>query len=138
MFIKAKSKLQQLKIIKIGDIKIQATASYNTNKFKLPGKVFHPKKDNKCGFIVTIDGKNIYHAGDTDIIPEMKEFPEIHIAFLPISVIYVMTPKEAAEVVDIIQPMISIPMHYGKIVGTIEDAKLFRDLIGEKSKVEII
>jgi len=74
--------------------------------------------------------------GDTDKIPEMKDFKNIDIALLPVSGIYVMTAEEAAEAALIINPKIAIPMHYSSIVGSEEDAKRFADLL--KGKIEVV
>jgi len=107
--------------IKIGDVDIEAVPAYNTNK------KFHTKESMKNGYIVTIDGVRIYHAGDTDFIPEMKDI-KCDIALLPVSGKYVMTAEEAVEAAKAIKPKIAIPMHYGSgVVGTVEDAKKFSD-----------
>lgn len=112
-------------------VKIKTIPAYNTNK------PFHPKKDNKLGFVVEIEGTKIYHAGDTDLIPEMKDLkPDI--ALLPVSGTYVMTAEEAAEAVKLIKPKIAIPMHYGSIVGSQEDAKKFEELAEEFCQVKIL
>jgi L-ascorbate metabolism protein UlaG (beta-lactamase superfamily) len=117
--------------IEISGIKINAVASYNTNKS------FHPKTSGKLGFIVTVEGARIYHAGDTDFIPEMKEM-SCDIALLPVSGTYVMTASEAAQAALALKPMIAIPMHYGDIVGDVSDAKKFQDLLKEKIEVHIL
>jgi L-ascorbate metabolism protein UlaG (beta-lactamase superfamily) len=100
---------------------VEAIRAYNTNKR------FHPKEDNKIGFVITVDGRRIYHSGDTDIIPEMSGLnPDI--ALLPVSGTYVMTADEAARATDeFIKPKkFAIPMHYGSIVGSDEDANKFK------------
>lgn len=130
--------IQQLKNLQIGylrgikpgeklsvkDVLIEAVPAYNTNK------KFHPKEDEKIGFIFTLNGQRIYHAGDTDIIPEMQSY-DPDIAFIPVSGTYVMTAEEAAKAAnELIKPKkLTIPMHYGAIVGTQNDAKKFRDLV---------
>ena len=76
-------------------ISIKTIPAYNVNKFSSPGVAFHPKESGYVGFIITVKGQRIYHAGDTDFIPEMKGLgPDI--ALLPVSGIYVMTAEEAA------------------------------------------
>ena len=105
-------------------VTIEAIRAYNINK------KFHPKMDNKIGFVITIDSHRIYHAGDTDIIPEMEGLnPDV--AMLPVSGTYVMTADEAAKATnEIIKPSkIVIPMHYGTIVGSKEDADKFKALV---------
>jgi L-ascorbate metabolism protein UlaG (beta-lactamase superfamily) len=103
---------------------VEAIRAYNTNK------KFHPKEDNKIGFVITVDGHRIYHSGDTDIIPEMSGLnPDI--VLLPVSGTYVMTADEAARATDeFIKPRkFAIPMHYGSIVGSEEDANKFKTAV---------
>ncbi|MBU0637058.1 MBL fold metallo-hydrolase [Patescibacteria group bacterium] len=99
---------------------LEVVPAYNTNK------TFHPKENLWVGFVLTIDGKRIYHAGDTDLIPEMKELQNIDVALLPVSGTYVMTSMEAAEACKLINPRLAIPMHYGSIIGTNGDAETFK------------
>ena len=126
-------KVKEVKAVKpgdkvaLGDIAIEAVPAYNLNKFREPGKPFHPKEDGKVGFILLTKGVRIYHAGDTDPIPEMKGF-RTDIAFLPVSGTYVMTPEEAADAARMIKPKLAIPMHYGTIVGSENDAERFKQL----------
>ena len=111
----------------VGSVTVEAVPAYNTNKFREPGKLFHPREDGKLGFIVTVKGVRIYHAADTDHITEMKSMtPDI--ALLPVSGTYVMTAKEAAEAAASIKPKLAIPMHYASIVGSVKDAEEFKKL----------
>lgn len=117
--------------VQVEGIGIEAVPAYNTNKINpSTNKPFHPKEDGKVGYIVNINGVRIYHAGDTDAIEEMKSI-ETDIALLPVSGTYVMTAEEAAEAVKMIKPKLAIPMHYGAIVGSIEDANKFKELVSE-------
>ncbi len=104
----------------IENIEVEAVSAYNTDKN------FHPKADNKIGFIININNLKIYHTGDTDIIPEMEGI-DPDIAFVPVSGTYVMSAEEAAKAVnELIKPRkIAIPMHYDSIVGSINDAETF-------------
>ena len=110
---------------------VKAVTSYNVNKS------FHTRDSKKLGFIISIDGSSLYHAGDTDKIPEMKEH-RCDIAILPVSGTYVMTSEEASQAALAIKPKIAVPMHYGDIVGSIEDAKNFKDLLKGKVEVRIL
>jgi len=107
---------------------IEAVPAYNTNKD------FHPKANGWLGFIIEIDGIRIYHAGDSDYIPEMKDL-DVDIALLPVSGTYVMDADEAVEAALAIDPKLAIPMHYGTIVGDQSDATLFRDKLAGKIEV---
>jgi L-ascorbate metabolism protein UlaG (beta-lactamase superfamily) len=109
-------------------VDIEAVPSYNTNK------QFHPKFNSWVGYIFTVEGKRIYLAGDTDRIPEMKNF-RCDIALLPVSGTYVMTAEEAAMAAEDIKPEVAVPMHYASIVGTEEDAEKFKKLYKGKTHV---
>jgi len=122
--------------VSVDKVEIEAVPAYNVNKFREPGKPFHPKEDKKLGFIITMDGTRVYFAGDTDFIPEMKSI-QCDIALLPVSGTYVMTAEEAAEAAKAIKPKIAVPMHYAAIVGSDADAQRFKSLV-KNCQVEII
>lgn len=110
--------------VTVQGISVEATAAYNTNK------QFHPKADNKVGFVITLNNLRIYHTGDTDDIPEFsKVSPDV--ALVPVSGTYVMTAEEAARAVnEKIKPKkLAIPMHYASIVGSEKDAEKFKQLV---------
>ncbi len=68
-----------------------------------------------CGVIVEVEGKNIYHAGDTGLIADMEllgRYEEIFIALLPIGGNFTMDVKDAAIAAELINPETAIPMHY--------------------------
>jgi len=121
---------------KAGEVKIEAVPAYNTNKFREPGKAFHPKGEKRVGFVFTMDGTTVYFAADTDFIPEMKSI-RCDIALLPVSGTYVMTAEEAAEAAATLNPKIAVPMHYGAIVGSDADARKFKSLV-KNCQVEIV
>ncbi|WP_202319579.1 MBL fold metallo-hydrolase [Archaeoglobus neptunius] len=98
-------------------VKIRAVPAYNIDK------PFH--KGNSVGYIINIDGVSIYHAGDTDRIPEMKEI-EVDIALLPVGGTYTMNLEEAIEATRDIGAKHYIPMHYGAIPQTEADPEEFR------------
>ncbi|HUZ47479.1 MAG TPA: MBL fold metallo-hydrolase [Terriglobia bacterium] len=112
----------------VGKVVVQTVPAYNVNKFREPGKPFHPKELKGVGFVLEMDGTRVYFAGDTDFIPEMKSI-HCDIALLPVSGTYVMTAEEAAEAARALNPKIAVPMHYGAIVGSDEDAQKFKALV---------
>jgi L-ascorbate metabolism protein UlaG (beta-lactamase superfamily) len=114
-FVKAGDK------ITIDDLVIEAIPAYNVNKR------FHPKEAGGVGYLLSVDGSRIYHAGDTDPIPEMEGL-DVDIALLPVSGVYVATAEEAVEAATTIGPKLVIPMHYGSIVGSRADAERFKEL----------
>lgn len=105
-----------VKIIKVGEtvdfgnIKVKAVEAYNVKRFRSPGNPFHPK-DFGVGYLIDVEGKTIYHAGDTDFIPEMRKLGHIDVALVPSGGTYTMDNPEAAEAAIAINPKIVIPMH---------------------------
>ena len=120
-----------------GEVNIRTVPAYNLNKFRSPGLAFHPREDQKLGYIFKFGGKTFYLMGDTDNILELKDIKDIDIAFVPVSGTYVMTPEEASQAVAVFKPKIAIPMHYGSVVGTKQDAEKFKSLV-KTSRVEIL
>lgn len=110
----------------VGDVVIETVPAYNINKFREPGIVFHPREAGLVGFILTVDERRIYHAGDSDLIPEMAGIV-CDIALLPVSGTYVMTAAEAAEAAKLIRPKLAIPMHIGRGIGSEADARHFAE-----------
>ncbi|MCF8032789.1 MAG: MBL fold metallo-hydrolase [Desulfarculaceae bacterium] len=117
--------------VKLGKIKVNTVPAYNLDK------EFHPRANEWLGFILTVDGVSIYHAGDTDYIPEMDHL-RVDVALLPVSGTYVMTSEEAVRAAQAIGPKVAIPMHYGAIVGDDNDAKKFAQALEGMVEVRIL
>lgn len=100
----------------IKSFKFSTIPAYNNHAEKL---TFHPKGNNWVGYIFNLNGKKVYHAGDTDFIDEMKDLASLHldIVMLPIGGTYTMDVKEAAKAANAICAKITIPMHYKNLVG---------------------
>ena len=94
-----------------GGISIEAVPMYNLERGPAAGQLYHDKGRGN-GYIVTLGGKRIYMAGDTECTPEMKALKNIDVAFLPMNLPYTMTPAEAAECVKAFKPKIVYPYHY--------------------------
>jgi L-ascorbate metabolism protein UlaG (beta-lactamase superfamily) len=120
----------------VDGVEIEAVPAYNINKFREPGKAFHPKGEARVGFVIRLDGTTVYFAADTDFIPEMRSI-KCDIALLPVSGTYVMTAEEAAKAAVALNPKIAVPMHYGAIVGSEDDARKFKSLV-KNCQVEIV
>ena len=118
-------------------VSIETVPAYNLNKFREPGRVFHPKPEGRVGYVVTLDGARFYHAGDSDATPEMMAL-DVDVAFLPVSGTYVMTAEEAAEAARAMKVKVAVPMHFASIVGSRQDAERFRELVGSSRSVEIL
>lgn len=125
--------------ISVQGVKVQAVPAYNNS-----GE-FHPKSEEWSGYVLKFDKVIIYHAGDSDLIPEMQKLSGYgkkdneFVALLPIGGKYTMNFEEAAAAASMIKPTIAIPMHYGGIVGSKEDAEKFVALCSERGiKAEIL
>lgn len=105
--------------VAVGNIKIEAVPAYNLDKD------FHPKKNNWVGYIITVDGVRVYHAGDSDAIPEMVNI-NTDVALLPVGGTYTMTVDQAVGAVNKMKPKVAIPMHCGDIVGSFTDRNAFQ------------
>ena len=108
-------------------IKFETIPAYNTNK------TFHPKENDWVGYIITLDGIRYYIAGDTDITEENRKV-KCDVAFVPVGGTYTMDFKEAAQLINEIQPKIAVPIHYGSVVGTKQDAIDFIKLLHSSIK----
>ena len=97
-------------------------------------KAFHPKSAGWVGYILRIDGKRIYIAGDTDATKEAKDV-KCDITLVPIGGTYTMDARKAAELVNTIRPDVAIPTHYGSIVGKPSDGEVFAQNVKEPIKV---
>ncbi|EEB72966.1 metal-dependent hydrolase [Thermococcus sp. AM4] len=97
---------------------------------------------NPCGYIVKLDGKTIYHAGDTFVFLDMGLFSELYgpidLALLPIGGHFTMGPKEAAKAVELLKPKKVVPMHYNTWPPISADPEEFKKLVGDKAEVVIL
>ena len=91
------------------------------------------------GFLLHLDGKRIYHAGDTALLMDMQLLRgKVDVAILPIGDNFTMGPEDAAEAVGFIDPEVVIPMHYNTWPLIEQDPERFRDLVGDRAKVEVM
>jgi L-ascorbate metabolism protein UlaG (beta-lactamase superfamily) len=97
----------------VGEIEIEAVPAYNLINKRPDGKAFHPRGEGN-GYILTIGGKKIYIAGDTENTPEMKALKNIDVAFLPMNLPYTMTPEMVADAAMAFHPGILYPYHTGE------------------------
>lgn len=69
---------------------------------------------NPCGFLITVEGKKIYHAGDTGLIADMMLLKDenVDLALLPIGGNFTMDIDDALRAVEMIRPKKVVPMHY--------------------------
>ncbi|MHA2229912.1 MAG: MBL fold metallo-hydrolase [Candidatus Thorarchaeota archaeon] len=124
-----------INIVRTKDTKVvapekEAVHAYNVKRFRSPGNPYHPKGYG-VGYVLTVENKTIYFAGDTDVIPEMEELGQVDVALLPCGDTYTMDNADAGEAIKIINPKTVIPMHtwdksvdeFKKIVESETDTK---------------
>lgn len=117
----------------LGDVKISVLPAYNVDKH------FHPKDELWVGYLIKMHDVLVYHAGDTDFIPEMqkltgyKQQGKKFVALLPIGGRFTMNVEEAVEAAKSIKPDVVVPMHYGSIEGTAESPEEFVELCKEEN-----
>lgn len=115
-----------------GGVKVRAVKAYNVKRVRPNGEPFHPEGFG-VGYIITIDGKRIYHAGDTDLIPQMEVLGEIDVALLPSGDTYTMDIEEASEAAILINPKVAIPMHLKDA-----DPHVFKNNVESRSSTKAI
>ena len=114
--------------VKLSGLNISTVPAYNISA------PFHPRNNNWVGYVIEWKGLKIYHGGDTDAIPEMKDIkPDI--AMIPIGGKYTMDMADASKAAKWFENCVIIPMHYGKVVGTPEDGIKFKNEVGPQVKV---
>lgn len=113
----AADKIENPTVINNGETKtvvgvsIEAVPMYNLQRGPAPGQLFHTKGRGN-GYVLTLGGKRVYIAGDTECMPEMRALKNIDIAFVPMNLPYTMPPAEAAECVKAFKPKVVYPYHY--------------------------
>jgi L-ascorbate metabolism protein UlaG (beta-lactamase superfamily) len=95
--------------------KFRTVPAYNVKPDRLQ---YHPKSNSWVGYIFSLNNQTIYHAGDTDFIPEMKQLGKINVAMLPIGGTYTMDADEAIVAANTIAADITVPMHYRRLLGS--------------------
>ena len=113
----------------LDELEFETVPAYNSLK------PFHPKGAGWVGYILHVDGKRIYVAGDTDATKEAKAV-KCDIAMVPIGGTYTMDAKKAAELVNELRPEIAIPTHYGELVGKPSDGEVFAENV--KAPVRVV
>lgn len=121
--------------VDVGGVKGQAVPAYNIADDRLDK---HPKSNGWVGYVLTLGDLTIYHAGDTDHLPELERIAT-RIAFLPIGGTFTMDTREAAGLARAMLPQIAVPMHYGFVEGCggPDAAETFREL-ADPVRVEIL
>ena len=115
----------------IARLMVEAYPAYNLSK------PFHIRRNGWLGYLVTLDAEKYYVAGDTDAVPEISDI-KCDAAFLPIGGTYTMDAQEAARLTMRMRPKVVIPTHYGSVVGSPVDGDLFRRLLPQDIRCELL
>jgi len=112
----SKSKLPHAHSLKNGEktsiqgLEIEAVPAYNLTGMRAEGVPYHPRGSGN-GYVITFSDVRVYVAGDTEMIPEMRDLKEIDVAFLPLMRPYTMSPEMAAEAARAFRPKILYLYH---------------------------
>jgi L-ascorbate metabolism protein UlaG (beta-lactamase superfamily) len=116
----------------VGKIRVKAVEAYNNKRFRSPGSPFHSKGFG-VGYLITAGEKTIYHAGDTDFVPEMRQLGRVDVAMLPSGGTYTMDNPECAEAALAIKPKVVIPMHRWDT-----NPEEFRKKVESNSRIQVV
>jgi L-ascorbate metabolism protein UlaG (beta-lactamase superfamily) len=111
-------------------VPVTAVAAYNTTQDRAK---FHPEARHDNGYVLTLGGKRIYIAGDTEETREMKALKDIDVAFLPMNLPYTMTIEQAVQAVKDFRPKVVYPYHYAG-----SDVEAFKKLVGDAADVRLL
>lgn len=125
-----------IKVVKPNEEYHFDTMSFKTVPAYNRSKEHHPKEKNWVGYIITMDNVVYYIAGDTDITKENQNI-QADVIFLPVGGTYTMDYREAARLANTIAPHLAVPTHYLTVVGSLEDARKFRECLNSKIACQI-
>jgi L-ascorbate metabolism protein UlaG (beta-lactamase superfamily) len=109
--------------IKVGDVEVEAVEAYNVKRMRSPGVPFHPKGFG-VGYLIRAEGKTIYHTGDTEFVPELKNIKGVDVMFCATGGTYTMDNDEAADLTIAVKPKAALPMHIWDTDPTIYKKKV--------------
>ncbi len=98
------------------------------------GKKFHQKDFGWVGYTLHINGIRYTICGDSDNTPELQNI-STDVLFVPIGGTYTMTALEAAALTNKIRPSIAIPVHFGTVVGSFDDAEDFCENVDKDIRI---
>ncbi len=121
---------------------IGGTYTQDGISYSLTPAIHSADNGSPCGFVVSIDGKKIYHSGDTFVFTDMKLIPKLFghldVALVPIGGHYTMDEKSASLAVEYLKPHVTIPIHYNTWPPIEADTSDFTHLVGEHSRVKVL
>ncbi len=118
-------------VIKLDDIEIKTVHAYNRKRKRDSGEPFHPRGEG-VGYLITVEGKTIYHSGDTENISEMNDLGKVYTAFLSIDGIYTMDMEKTVQAAKVIRPSIVIPFHERDV-----DRNRFKHMLEKQTDIKV-
>ncbi|MBE3589053.1 MAG: metal-dependent hydrolase [Thermoanaerobacteraceae bacterium] len=122
-----------------GPVKVKLTPAWHGSGLVTDGPAEY--LGNPCGFVLTLDGKTIYHSGDTALFGDMAMVGRLHpidLALLPIGDNFTMGPEDALEAVHLIKPNMVIPMHYNTWPLIAQDPQAFKRVVETQTPARVI
>lgn len=117
--------------VEFDDVAITLTAAVHSSEVGVP-----------TGFIIKIDGKTLYHSGDTEVFSDMALIAELYghidVAMLPIGGFYTMDIHGAKRAVELLKPQTVIPIHYNTWPAIEADAEAFKQIAGNYAEIAIL
>ncbi len=133
----AKNLANAIQVVKPGEVfsfkglQIHVVDAYNTPTGHSTRKVHH--KGDGVGYVIAAEGKRIYHAGDTDVIPEMKKLGPLDVALLPIGGTFTMDIADAVQAASQLRPAVVIPIHHAKA-----DPQEFKQSVEARTNIKAV
>jgi L-ascorbate metabolism protein UlaG (beta-lactamase superfamily) len=110
--------------------RVKLTIAHHGSGYEENGKTLY--LGNPCGYVVNIEGKNLYHSGDTALFMDMQligQMNPLELALLPIGDNFTMGPEDAARAAEFLKPKTVIPMHYNTWDLIKQDPKTFAERV---------
>lgn len=120
----------QVIVAEVGKVGMARGVQFTALPAATPGRPYHPRENNWCGYLCQINRRYYYVAGDTDNLPELHDI-ECDVAFVPVGGTYTMDVQQAADLINAIHPKAAVPTHYGTVVGDMGDGARFAELVDE-------
>lgn len=117
--------------------RVKLTVALHGGKIDAPGAEAYTT--TAAGFLLTVDGTRVYHAGDTGLTRDMELLNgEVDVALVPIGDNFTMGPEDAARAIEMIEPRIAVPNHYGTWELIDVDPARFVNAVGDTAEVVIL
>ena len=112
--------------------RIKLTLAHHSSSFEGPGGPIY--MGSPCGIVLEIEGRRIYHAGDTALFLDMQLIGRggLDLAMIPIGDTFTMGPDDALDALDFLKPTLAIPMHYNTWPPIMQDAHDFERRAAER------